>query len=65
MKTTKRDSTSVTNKGEVSARKIDSIRKANPAAARAIGKGYRDSGNKVRYGADQSDAIRAALKKRK
>lgn len=51
--------------GEVPTSRIDSIRKANPAASRAIGKGYKGSGGMTTYGDDASDIIKSQLKGRK
>lgn len=48
--------------GEVSTRRIDSIKRANPAAARAIGKGFKGSGGMTTYGDDASDVIKSQLK---
>ena len=53
----------VTAYGEVSKRKIDSVRKANPAAGRLIGKGSKDSGGMTRYGPEASDVIKKTVKK--
>ena len=53
---------SVTRSGQVATSKIDSIKKANPAAGRLIGKGYKGSGGMTTYGDDSSDVIKNALK---
>lgn len=55
---------SVTSFGEVPTRRIDSIKKANPGAGKLIGGGYKGSGGMTTYGRDQSDVIKAALKKK-
>ena len=56
--------TSVTKSGEVPTRRIDSLKKANPALGKVIGNGYKGSGGKTTYGDDASDAIKAGLKKK-
>jgi hypothetical protein len=53
---------SLKSHGQVATRRIDSIRKANPAMGRAIGKPYKGSGGMDTYGDDASDKIRASLK---
>lgn len=64
----KRDSTVkqsvLKNAGQVPTKRIDSIRKANPAMGRAIGKPYKGSGGMDTYGNDASDKIKGALRKK-
>lgn len=50
--------------GEVENSKIDSIKRVNPALAKAIGDPFRYApGYQAQYGTDQSDLIKAALKR--
>jgi hypothetical protein len=53
---------SLTRKGPVATRRIDSIKRANPALGRVIGKGSKDRYGNTTYGDDSTDAIRAGLK---
>ena len=48
---------------QIPTRKIDSVRKANPAMGNAIGKPYKGSGGMDSYGADASDKIKKVVKK--
>ena len=50
--------------GEVPSSKIDSMRKANPKLSQAIGPAKKNRQNKDWYGDDQSDMIRAGLKRK-
>lgn len=49
---------------QIPTRRVDSIRKVNPAAGRAIGKPYKGSGGMDTYGPDASDKIKTTLKKK-
>jgi hypothetical protein len=64
----KRDTTAkqsaLKNGGQVPTKRIDSIRKANPAMGKAIGKPYKGSGGMDTYGNDASDKIKVALRKK-
>jgi hypothetical protein len=60
----KSDPKSVTKSGEVPTRKIDSMRRANPALGRAIGKPGKGSGGMDTYGPEASDWIKKGLKKK-
>jgi len=51
--------------GQVPTRRVDSIKKANPALGRVIGKPSKGSGGMKTYGDDASDAIKAGLKGKK
>jgi hypothetical protein len=55
---------SVTRSGQVPTSKIDSIRKANPAASQQMGKPYKGAGGMSTYGDRGSDVIKGALKKK-
>lgn len=57
----KSDPKSATRSGEVSTRRVDSIKKANPALGKVIGKPYKGSGGMDSYGPDASDAIKKGL----
>lgn len=48
--------------GDVPTRRIDSLKRANPALGKVIGKGSKGSGGMTTYGDDASDAIKKGLK---
>lgn len=49
--------------GQVATSRVDSMKRANPALGRVIGKPGTGSGGRATYGPDQSDAIKAGLAK--